>query len=208
MTRAIVLFSILLAGVLVSGQAPTYDLLIANARVIDGTGAPGRMVDVGIRNGRIARLGRVLPAEARQRLDATGLVLAPGFIDVHTHADDVASKPLAENFIRMGVTTIVAGNCGTSAVNIGDALDRVRDTTVAVNFATLVGHNTIRSTVMGIGDRDPSITEFRAMQVRVFKAMAEGAIGLSTGLQYIPGAFAKSNELVELARVAANEGGI
>ena len=187
---------------------PAYDLMIANARVIDGTGAPARVVDVGIRNGRITRVGRVLPAEARQRLDATGLVLAPGFIDVHTHADDIASKPLAENFIRMGVTTVVAGNCGTSALNISDAFDRIRDTTVAVNFATLIGHNTVRSAVMGIGDRDPSITEFRAMQVRVFRAMAEGAVGLSTGLQYIPGTFAKPNELIELARVAANEGGI
>src|SRR6187431_2633749 len=208
MTRAIVLFSILLAGVLVSGQAPTYDLLIANARVIDGTGAPGRMVDVGIRNGRIARLGRVLPAEARQRLDATGLALAPGFIDVHTHADDVASKPLAENFIHMGVTSIVAGNCGSSALAVGDALARIRAAAVAVNFATLVGHNTVRSSVMGSVDREPTLAELDRMKSLVFKAMADGAVGFSTGLQYVPGTYSKPNEILELARVAANEGGI
>ena len=209
MTRVLRLVVIVCAGAFLSAQGQqSFDLVITNARVVDGTGAPARMADVGLRDGRIARIGRIAPSEGRQRLDATGLVLAPGFIDVHTHADDVASKPLAENFIRMGVTSIVAGNCGTSALHISDALDRIRDTTVAVNFATLIGHNTVRASVIGTGDRDPSITEFKAMQVLVFKAMAEGAVGLSTGLQYIPGVFAKPNELIELARVTANEGGI
>ncbi len=190
------------------GQAGLLDLVITNARMVDGTGAPARAADVGVRDGRIVRIGRIAPADARQRLDATGLVLAPGFIDVHTHADDVAGKPLAENFIRMGVTSIVAGNCGTSALRIGEALERIQDTTIAVNFATLIGHNTVRGSVMGMTSRDPALPEFKAMQVLVFKGMAEGAIGFSTGLQYLPGVYAKPNEIIELARVAGNEGGI
>jgi len=189
-------------------QTTFYDLVITNARLVDGTGAPARLADVGILNGRIARIGKIPGAFGRQQLDATGLVLAPGFIDVHTHADDLADKPLAENFIHMGVTSVVAGNCGTSALRIGEALDRIENTTVTVNFATFIGHNTVRSAVMGAVARDPNIIEFKAMQVLVFKGMAEGAIGLSTGLQYIPGIYAKPNELIELARIAANEGGI
>jgi N-acyl-D-amino-acid deacylase len=212
--RAIARF-LLAAGVWLGAAAPApqtrpaqFDLVILNARGVDGTGAPARAADVGILDGRIARIGRLTAADGRQRLDAAGLVLAPGFIDVHTHADDVAAKPLAENFIRMGVTSIVAGNCGSSALYIADALERIRDTAVAVNFATLIGHNTVRAAVMGNTSRDPALTEFRAMQVLVFKGMAEGAVGFSTGLQYVPGVYAKPNEIIELARIAGNEGGI
>ena len=203
---AIVLFA---AGTLLAAQAQLpFDLVITGARIVDGTGAPARAGDVGIRDGRIVRIGRIAPAEGRQRLDAAGLVLAPGFIDVHTHADDVAARPTADNFVRMGVTTIVAGNCGTSALSIGDALDRITAAGVAVNFATFIGHNTVRSAVMGSLERDPTLAEFKQMQVLVFKGMAEGAIGFSTGLQYVPGVYAKLNELTELARIAGNEGGL
>ncbi len=204
---AVLAVVVALASVPAQTQQP-FDLVIANGRVIDGTGTPARTIDVGIRNGRIARIGRIPTSEARERLDAAGLVVAPGFIDVHTHADDIAAKPLAENFIHMGVTSIVAGNCGTSLLPIGDALERISDTTIAPNFATFVGHNTIRTAVMGSLARDPTIIEFKAMQVLVFKAMAEGAVGFSTGLQYVPGVYAKPNELIELARIAGNEGGI
>jgi N-acyl-D-amino-acid deacylase len=189
-------------------RQPAFDLVIANARIIDGTGAPARTGDVGIRDGRIARIGKIAAADARERLDASGLALAPGFIDVHTHADDVASNPLAENFIRMGVTSIVAGNCGSSARDIAEALDRIRTTSVAPNFATLIGHNTVRSAIMGGAQRDPTLGEIDKMRALVFKAMAAGAVGFSTGLQYIPGTYSKPNEIVELAREAANVGGI
>jgi N-acyl-D-amino-acid deacylase len=197
------------AGAAVAAAPASYDLVITNARLVDGTGAAARAgVDVGVRAGRIARVGRIAATDAGPRLDATGLVLAPGFIDVHTHADDVARKPLAENFIRMGVTSIVAGNCGSSALRVAEALDEIRDETVAVNFATFIGHNTVRAAVMGHAARDPSLPEARAMQVLVFKGLAEGAVGFSTGLQYVPGVYAQANEIIELARVAANEGGI
>jgi N-acyl-D-amino-acid deacylase len=206
--------SALVAAGIVAGAAvaarpqATYDLVITRALVVDGTGAPARTADLGIRNGRIARIGTIDPASGTDRLDVHGLVVAPGFIDVHTHADDLADHPLAENFVRMGVTSIVAGNCGSSALAIGDALDRIRSTGVSLNYATLIGHNTVRSAVMGAAERAPSPAELDRMRAYVFKAMADGAVGFSTGLQYVPGIYARTNEIVELARVAANEGGI
>jgi N-acyl-D-amino-acid deacylase len=189
-------------------QAPVYDLVIANGLVVDGTGAPGRQADVGIAAGRIAAVGSLARAEARERIDAAGLVVAPGFIDVHTHADDLDGRPFAENFAQMGVTTVVAGNCGSSALAIGEALDRMRESRPSVNFATLVGHNTIRSAVMGRAEGDATLTQVNAMKTLVFRGMAEGALGFSTGLQYVPGVYARTSEIIELARVAANEGGL
>jgi N-acyl-D-amino-acid deacylase len=184
-----------------------YDLVIVNGRVIDGTGAPARRADVAVKDGRVVRVG-AFEAPATVRIDAAGLVVAPGFIDVHTHADDVADHPLAENFIRMGVTLIVAGNCGSSALSIGDALTRIRETGIAINFATLIGHNTVRTAVMGREERYSTLGELNRMKALVFKGMADGAVGVSTGLQYLPGIYARSNEIVELARVAANQGGL
>jgi N-acyl-D-amino-acid deacylase len=206
--RAVLTALVLVSGSLLQAQDPPFDLLIINAHIVDGTGASSRAGDVGIRAGRIAAIGRLSGRPAKERLDAAGLTIAPGFIDVHTHADDVASRPRAENFVRMGVTTIVAGNCGSSAAAIGEALTRVRETGVAVNFATLIGHNTVRSAVMGSAERDPSLGELDRMRALVFDAMVQGAVGFSTGLQYIPGTYAKANEILELARVAANAGGI
>ena len=168
-------------------QAAPYDVVIVNARVIDGTGAPARATDIAIKDGRIARIGSLATASTRERLDARGLVVAPGFIDVHTHADDLAGRPHAENFIRMGVTTIVAGNCGSSALAVGEAFGQIGETTAAVNFATLIGHNTVRSAVMGSAEREPTIAELARMKALVFTAMVDGAVGFSTGLQYVPG---------------------
>ncbi len=187
-------------------QAP-FDLLIAGGRVVDGTGAPARRANVAIRGGLIVGIG-TMAGPARETIDATNLVVAPGFIDVHTHADDVADHPLAENFIRMGVTSIVAGNCGSSAVSIAEALARIREVGVAVNYGTLVGHNTVRTAVMGRVNRPSTIAEINRMKASVFAGMVAGALGFSTGLQYVPGTYARNNEIVELARVAANNGGI
>ncbi|HSL24073.1 MAG TPA: D-aminoacylase [Vicinamibacterales bacterium] len=212
MTRARIL------GVLATGaavvltaaarQTTRYDLVIADGQVIDGSGAPRRRADVGIRDGQIARVGRIPRSAADTVIDASRLVVAPGFIDVHTHADDVAERPFAENFIRMGVTTIVAGNCGGSALDIGEALERIRQVGTSPNFATLVGHNTVRRAVMGAERRQPTPQELAKMRSYVWKAMADGAVGLSTGLQYVPGTYAESAEIIELARVAAASGGI
>jgi len=190
------------------GPAPRYDVVIVNGPLLDGSGAAGRRADVAVTDGRIAAIGRLSRADARTSIDASGLVVAPGFIDVHTHADDITDTPRAENFARMGVTTIVAGNCGTSALDVADALDKVKEIGTSVNFATLVGHNTIRRAVMGTANRPPTVVELSKMKSLVWKAMADGAVGLSTGLEYVPGTYARASELIELARVAGNAGGL
>ena len=113
-------------------QQPSFDLVVSGGLVIDGTGAPGRVADVGVRDGRIAAVGDLSDATAADRIDARGLAVAPGFVDVHTHADNLAEYPEAGNFVRMGVTTIVAGNCGGSAVDVGEAFERIRAARPAV----------------------------------------------------------------------------
>ena len=191
-----------------SVQNPTYDVLIVGGSVVDGSGSPPIRNDVAIKSGRIVRIGRFPAATAGEVIDAAGLVVAPGFIDVHTHADDIADTPRAENFVRMGVTTVVAGNCGGSALDIADALTRIRRTGVAVNYATLIGHNTVRRAVMGTANRDATVAELAKMKSIVWRAMADGAVGFSTGLQYVPGTYAKGPEILELARVAGTAGGV
>ena len=191
-----------------SAQAARYDLVVVGGRVIDGTGAPARRADIAIKSGRIAAIGKIPRADARELIDATGMVVAPGFIDVHTHADDLAQQPRAENFVRMGVTTIVAGNCGSSALDISKALAAVAGSGPSINFATLIGHNTVRREVMGTADRNPTIAELERMKGLVWRGIADGAVGFSSGLQYVPGTYAKTWELIELARAAANAGGL
>jgi N-acyl-D-amino-acid deacylase len=189
-------------------HAQTHDVIIRHGRVVDGTGNPAWFADVAISNGRVAAVGRV-PGTAKCEIDAKGLIVAPGFIDVHTHADEVATMPQAENFVRMGVTTIVAGNCGSSTLKVARLFQEVERTNVAVNVATLVGHNDVRKEAMGGDfDRAPTPEEMEKMKALVRQAMEEGAVGLSTGLIYHPGVFSKTDEIVELARVAASYDGI
>jgi N-acyl-D-amino-acid deacylase len=191
-----------------SAGAGDYDLVIRNGRIIDGTGNPSFMGDVAIQDGKIAARGKV-QGKGREEINAKGMIVAPGFIDVHTHADELAEQPLAENFVRMGVTTVVAGNCGGSAVSIAKAFQEIESTNAAVNFATLIGHNTVRARAMG-GDHDrpPTKAEMSEMKRMVRQAMEDGAVGLSTGLIYMPGAFSKTDEIVELAKVIAPYDGI
>ena len=185
-----------------------YDLVIRDARVVDGSGNPWFRADVAVSGGRIARVGRVAASEGKRVIDARGQVLAPGFIDVHTHVENIFEQPDAENFVRMGVTTLVTGNCGGSAVDVGRFLGRVSETPTAVNIATLVGHNSVRREVFGEVDRAPTPEELERMKALVERAMRDGAVGLSTGLFYVPGAYAKTDEVVELAKVAARFGGV
>jgi N-acyl-D-amino-acid deacylase len=198
-----------LTAAIPAGWAQEYDLLIRGGRIIDGTGNPAFHADLALTNGRIAAIGRNLPGSARETLDAAGAIVAPGFIDVHTHAEDIDDLPRAENFLRMGVTTLVLGNCGTSAVNVGDFFRRLESTNISANVATLIGHGSIRNRVMGGSFmRPPTEMEMEEMKSLVDRAMQQGAVGLSTGLIYLPGTFAKTEELIALARVAAKYDGI
>jgi N-acyl-D-amino-acid deacylase len=189
-------------------QQRSFDLLITGGTIVDGLGGASRRADLAIKDGRIAAIGRLPGATATETIDARGLVVAPGFIDVHTHADGIAQTPGAENFVRMGVTSVVAGNCGSSALDVGDALTTIKQTGTAINFATLIGHNTVRRAAMGNANRAPTVAEFAKMKSLVWKAMADGAVGFSTGLEYVPGTYAQASEILELARVAANAGGL
>ena len=189
-------------------QVARYDVLVAGGMVIDGTGRAGSVADVAVKDGKIAAVGRIPRSQAAQVIEAAGLTVAPGFIDVHTHADGLVDRPAAANFTRMGVTTVVAGNCGGSALDVGAALSALRERPAAVNFATLIGHNTVRSAVMGSENRAPRVAEMDRMKSLVWKAMADGAVGFSTGLQYVPGTYARTPEIIDLARVSANAGGI
>jgi N-acyl-D-amino-acid deacylase len=196
------------AFVHLGGAQQTFDVLIRGGRIVDGTGAPPREAAVGITAGRIAAIGALGDAGAKTILNANRKFVTPGFIDVHTHADEIAEHPLAEHFVRMGVTTLVAGNCGGSAEDVAAAFKTIEQTGVAVNYATLFGHNTVRRAVMGTERRPPTAVELARMQLLVSKAMAEGAVGFSTGLQYVPGTYADHAEIAALAKTAATSGGL
>ena len=188
-----------------------FDLLITGAEIVDGSGRPSFQADVAINNKRIVCIGDLRGAKGRTVIDAHGLTLAPGFIDVHTHVErnvPQAAPFLAPNFIRQGVTTLITGNCGRSALEIGEFFKRIETNRTQVNLATLIGHNTVRLKVMKQKAAVPTATELAEMENLVKRGMLEGALGLSTGLVYIPGTFAKTDEITSLAKVVAKENGL
>lgn len=187
---------------------PEFYIIIANGTIVDGLGHKPYRADIGISRGKIKTIGNLSRAKAVKRIDAAGLMVCPGFIDLHTHADgNILQRPNAHNYIRQGVTTVVGGNCGSSPYPIGRFLKKVERKKIALNFCTLVGHNTIRQKVLGNANREPDEQELEKMKEMVQEAMREGAFGLSTGLKYIPGAYAGTGEIIELARVAQRCGG-
>ena len=211
-----------------------YDLVIRAGRVLDGTGMPWAVRDLGIRKGRITKVGRLGRAKAERVIDAAGKYVAPGFIDIHTHSDvGILVEPTCEAAVRQGVTTQVIGNCGDSPAPISDRyrelavrrftyyakatewtwstygqyLDFVEGRGVGINIAGLVGHGSVRLAAMGFEERPPTRDELRQMKGHVDEAMKAGAFGMSTGLVYPPGCFAATDEVVELAKVVARHGG-
>jgi N-acyl-D-amino-acid deacylase len=204
---SLLFISLVAAPVPVVPQQPAYDLLIVNGKIVDGTGNPWYRSSVAIKDGRIAKIGEIDRSSAAQVIDAGGRIVAPGFIDVHAHTEDIFSHPAAENFIRMGVTSLVTGNCGGSVTEVGEFFGRFTDRPLAVNLATLIAHGSVRSKAMGLDNRAPTPEEQQKMNEIVDAAMRDGAVGLSTGLIYVPGTFAKTDEVVELAKVAARYGG-
>lgn len=186
-----------------------YDVVIRGARVVDGTGAPWFRADVAIAGERIAAVGKLDGAQARRVVEARGLVLAPGFIDAHSHAlAGLRRHPDAENLIRQGVTTVFEGQDGSSPLPLRAVLDEMDRLKPAVNIGFFAGHGTIRRQVMGTEMRAPDRQEMERMKALLREAMLEGAFGLSTGLFYVPGNYARTEEVAELARTAAALGGM
>lgn len=193
----------------VLAQQADCDVLIQNGKIIDGTGNNWFYSDIAVNKGRITRIGRGLNMKATRVIDAKGLIIAPGFIDVHTHLEgDEDRDPKATSFILDGVTTCVTGNCGSSNTDVEKYLRWVDSLQLSINVATLAGHNDVRKSVMGRANRDATPEELKKMEDLVEKAMQDGALGLSTGLIYIPGTFTKTYEIVALAKVAAKYDGV
>jgi len=188
-----------------------YDLVIINGLIVDGTGRPGFRADIGVRNGRIVKIGPLAGAPARAKLDAQGQVVSPGFIDVHVHIEDQiklsTSRFVPDNFLLQGVTTVITGNCGRSAPDIGAFFRKLARLKLAINIATLVGHNTLRQEVCR-GHSQPTPEETARMQALLRAGLRAGAVGFSTGLCYKPGIYASEEEVVGLVRVAAQENAI
>lgn len=200
---------ILLLLLTYSSRAQQADLLIKNGRILDGTGNSWYYGDIAISNGKILRIGHLKEWTANRVIDAQKKIVAPGFIDVHTHIEDDEKKhPEAANFIYDGVTTVITGNCGLSEANIDAYLTMIDSLRTSVNVAALIGHNDVRKAVMGTVKRDPTEQEMLQMEQLVEKAMKGGAVGISTGLIYIPGAYSKTEEVVRLAKIAARYQGV
>lgn len=209
MTKWLLWLPILLAAWQAQAQSGC-DLIIRNAKIIDGTGNSWFYGDVAVKDGKVLQTGR-LPATltAARTIDAAGMVAAPGFIDVHTHIEgDEFKVPTADNFLYDGVTTVITGNCGSSNVNLGKYFYQLDSIRTSVNVGSLIGHNDVRRAVMGSTDRAPTPAEQQQMEELVTKAMKDGAVGLSTGLIYLPGLYARTPEVVGMAKVAAQYGGL
>ena len=190
-----------------------YDVIIRGGSVFDGLGTAPVSVDVGIAGGRIVAMSRRITETAREEVDARGLAVAPGFIDIHSHADgSLSDDPRAESLIRQGVTTIVGGQDGSSratgsaTASMAAWFDRMQATHPAVNVASMVGLGSIRGAVVGAADRRATASELETMVMMVEAALAEGACGASSGLEYTPGAFASLDELIALSRPLASRG--
>jgi dihydroorotase/N-acyl-D-amino-acid deacylase len=206
---------LLLAGCAASNQEAAPDIALLGGTVFSGNNEPGAVADVWIRGDRVVAVGDLGNGGAALRVDASGMAVAPGFIDIHSHAvrgsrerSGLFRHPDVENYIRQGVTTVIGGPDGGSWWPISNLLTELEAAPTSVNFGTFIGHNTIREQVMQRDNRAPTTIELETMKDMVDQGMREGAYGLSTGLKYLPGTFSRTEEVIELARVAGRHGGI
>jgi N-acyl-D-amino-acid deacylase len=186
-----------------------YDVIIRNGKIIDGTGNSWYYSDLGVKDGKIVSIQKNITGTTAKNIDAKGLIVAPGFIDVHAHVEtNIFENPTADNYIYDGVTTVITGNCGGSADNLQQFFKQVNKVGVSVNIASLVGHNTVRRLAMGEENRFATIAEQKKMEQLVEQAMKDGAVGFSTGLIYLPGMYSNTEEVVGLAKAAALYNGV
>lgn len=215
--RSLIVVLLLLAGCAQETDAPTTDLdiILAGGWVFTGIDAPPSVADVGITADRIVAIGDLGNRRAALRLDVSGLAVTPGFVDIHSHAlrpqasrSGIYLWPDAENYVRQGVTSVIGGPDGWSPLPLADDFARLDADPAAVNFGSFVGQGSIRQSLVGSDDRPPTDEELQQMRAAVAEAMLSGAYGLSSGLLYAPGSFASTEEVIELAKVAASYGGI
>ena len=190
------------------GPQESYDLIIVNGLVYDGTTNQPQINDLGIIGDKIVKIGRLHDKKFIQKIDASDQVVSPGFIDVHAHVENIMRSPVGESAIKQGITLVLGGPDGGGPSPMQDYLDTLSKHALGMNMAYLVGHNTIRRRVMQTDNRPPTPEELGEMKVMVKEAMDAGAFGISTGLKYVPGSFSNVTEVIELAKVAAASKGI
>ncbi|MEP6618123.1 MAG: amidohydrolase family protein [bacterium] len=203
-------FALIAPGI---GAQQQVDVLVRNGTVVDGRGTPSRRTDIGITADRITFIGDAARdgVKARRTIDATGLIVAPGFIDPHSHTLGDLSNAQRRgnvNYLMQGVTTVVTNNDGGGTIEIGKTLDTWQRNGIGTNAALYVPQGDVRRTVLGMSDAAPAAAQMDSMRAIVARGMAEGALGLSTGLYYAPGSYSTTEEVIELAKVAAQRGGI
>ncbi len=207
--RGYVIVALLSVAATLTAQAPPYDLLFRNGRLVDGSGNPWYRGDVAIRGDTIVRIAPSISEPATRVVDVGGQVIAPGFIDIHSHARaNIFNVPTADNYVRQGVTTLIEGPDGSSPVPLAPFLARLETLRKSVNIGSFIGQGSIRSAVIGETDRKPTTDELERMRALVEQGMKDGAFGLSSGLFYVPGVFSSTEEVTELAKVAGRFGGI
>jgi dihydroorotase/N-acyl-D-amino-acid deacylase len=190
-------------------QQPAYDLLLRNAHIVDGTGSPWFKGDLAISGDSIVKIARAIDQPAARVIDVAGAVVAPGFIDIHTHARrGLLDVPTAPNYVRQGVTTVMEGPDGSSPLPISTFLAQLDRVGKSLNIGTFVGQGSIREAVVGRTNRPATAPEIQKMSSLVEQAMKDGAFGISTGLFYVPGTFTPTDEVVQLAHAAARFGGM
>ena len=210
MTRACLLASAMLALLTTSTAQPNYDLLITNGRVLDGSGNPWFAADIAISGDRIAAMGRLDGAKAARVVDAAGLIVAPGFIDVHSHAAEGLGGALhaAVPLLAQGITTVFINPDGGGPTDLIAQRTALEALGVGVNVAQFVPHGSVRQAVLGMADRAPTSDELAAMVTLTRRGMEAGGLGLSSGLYYAPGSYATTDEVIALAKIAAEFGGV
>ncbi|MEO5898031.1 MAG: D-aminoacylase [Vicinamibacterales bacterium] len=207
--RDVITAAVVAIGATLTPQSPAHDIVITNARVVDGTGASWYRGEVAVKGDTIVEVAAKISGPSARTIDAGGQVVSPGFIDTHTHARrGIFEVPTADNYVRQGVTTLIEGPDGGSPVPLAPFLEKLAALHKSVNIGSFIGQGSIRSAVIGDADRKATPEEIQNMQAMVAQGMKDGAFGMSTGLFYVPGAFTPTSEVVELAKVVARYGGI